>query len=1575
MSNLDTLESLSKDETITTYDPKCIRQRSNWSKVKKEHKLDNGYFNADVFLNDMKHSSPKLDALLRKIADLDKKDEKKHGKKFKHFIFSDIKSGSHGAKMLAAALIATGWNLGYNSKLKGSNTVHSTSASASASESEDFSPLNLQSLGSIKQMTPSSRSKSYNFFDLIPSSKERSRSSSKERSRSSSNERSPSSSKERSRSSSKERSRSSSKEITGGSKDDDSDDNEGDNEGETIQWGPIHMLEDQDLLKSRGYNFYLLSSVSVFDKPISVKMKKDILSKFNSRPDNIYGDLARIIIMDSGFKEGIDLFDIKYVHIFEPSVNSADQKQVIGRGTRTCGQKGLEFNPIQGWPLHVFIYDLGIPDSLQKSLLGATSTFDLFMKAMNVDIRLINFGYDIERLSSFGSVDYELNQAVHNFSVQLEDENDEDQVIFGGKHLKYNTQKMNMGQMNMGQQYHSSDTMTFQKMRTFIRDNYGQYKWEDVKMENLCIEKGGSKGGAANILNYTPSQDFIRHYFKPSCPVKGMLLHHSVGTGKCHAKDTPILMYDGSIKMVQDVQVNDLLMGDNSTPRKVLSLATGVDDLYTIKPMKGDTYTVNSEHILCLKTTRLGISVIKRQVKPFCVRYINTSTVSISSKSFSTREEAEDFQDFISKDNIIEIEVNNYLKLSKHVKKNLKGYRTGVEFQNKPISIDPYIIGYWLGDGTSREPKISCRDSVVLKYMNDFAFANHLLLNYQSGCDYRFSSYDKHENKILKGLQKYNLIKNKHIPNDYKTNDRETRLQLLAGLIDSDGYHDKPGCCYEIVQKNKTLSEDILFLARSLGFAAYSKEETKKTSMNASIYSRIYISGNGLEEIPVKIVRKKQYERSINKNALVTGITVNHIGRGDYYGFTLDGNNRYLLGDFTVTHNTCSAIAAASTNFDPEGYTILWVTRTTLKNDIWKNMFGQVCNESIRNKIANGEEIPDDPKKQMRLLSKAWRIRPMSYKQFSNLVSKQNDFYKRLVKENGEADPLRKTLLIIDEAHKLYGGGDLSSLERPDMVALHDSLMKSYAISGIDSVRLLLMTATPITESPMELIQLMNLCKPIDQQMPHTFDAFSSQYLNEEGHFTQKGENDYLDAIAGHISYLNREKDARQFSQPIVKRVMVPIVNDSQIEKVQQYDKYILKTVAEERLSKIKEQAEKTNERISGELSELGKERFNYLKSICDKKVQDLPSKTCQKIINTNIKDLTDELKTYVKKMKNQLKTIKTEIKNVSQEKTKGLEKIKVNIEKHPEDFEKYKSSSYFSLRSNCGKRTRSNKKFLEHLQTDPKIIQYNGEIKVHEDHISMLSSRLGIEKEAHKLHLKQLKQELKNKALTDIEKSFIKLNIKSQQSNFKKTSKLTSKKIKQDMEEDINTIKKINKEKKNIFKNVRKTIKNRIKEEHKQMQAAIKEEKMLRKTMRKQSDLKDDIKDEEANNIVKKYEAIIDNTLEKAIIESKEEMKKKKQAEQAKEEEKRIKEKAREETKRVKDKAKEIANQAKANAKEIADQAKAKAKEIAKEKANAKEIAKEKAKTEKIRIKKVEMEQKRKEKAARKTKKKSPKK
>ena len=85
----------------------------------------------------------------------------------------------------------------------------------------------------------------------------------------------------------------------------------------------------------------------------------------------------------------------------------------------------------------------------------------------------------------------------------------------------------------------------------------------------------------------------------------GIVIVGHVDTGKCHGRDTPILMHDGTIKKVQDVISGDEVMGDNSQPRKVLTISSGEGQLYRIISNKTDSYVVNENHILSLKVTNM----------------------------------------------------------------------------------------------------------------------------------------------------------------------------------------------------------------------------------------------------------------------------------------------------------------------------------------------------------------------------------------------------------------------------------------------------------------------------------------------------------------------------------------------------------------------------------------------------------------------------------------------------------------------------------------------------------------------------------------------------------------------------------------------------------------------------------------------------------------------------------------------------------------------------------------------------------------------------------------------------------
>ena len=392
------------------------------------------------------------------------------------------------------------------------------------------------------------------------------------------------------------------------------------------------------------------------------------------------------------------------------------------------------------------------------------------------------------------------------------------------------------------------------------------------------------------------------------------------GCGKCLAWNTPLIMYDGSTKMVQDVKINDLLMGDDSSPRTVLNLGRGRDTMYKITNQKNESYTVNSEHILSLCYSGNNKIRERAERKSYSVIWFNEKEFKTNTKDFSYKNkikedvllEAQNFKDSLKNDLHVDISVQDYLKLPITIKKKMKGYKVPIEFQEKELPFDPYMIGYWLGDGTSSKTSISCQDSTVLHYFNENLTKYNLYLNYASQYDYRISGYTGlvHSNILLNTLKDLKLINNKHIPDIYKFNSRENRLKLLAGLLDSDGHLVKGGI-FEFIQKNEVLMDDVIYLARSLGFACYKNEKNtswtyKGEKKNGKAF-RISISGEGIEQIPTIVPRKRANPRKQIKNVLVSGIKVEKLEEDNYYGFELDGNHRFLLGDFTVSHNTSLA--------------------------------------------------------------------------------------------------------------------------------------------------------------------------------------------------------------------------------------------------------------------------------------------------------------------------------------------------------------------------------------------------------------------------------------------------------------------------------------------------------------------------------------------------------------------------------------------------------------------------------------------------------------------------------------------
>lgn len=155
-------------------------------------------------------------------------------------------------------------------------------------------------------------------------------------------------------------------------------------------------------------------NLSVPDNPPSVQVRNKIGAAvkdiFNARPDNIYGEQCRVLLLDSGFKEGVDVFDVKYIHLLEPPLSQASLIQAIGRGVRRCGQVGLPYGE-KGWNVDIYIYrSLELKRENDKRSVGPP-VFRLQVEAdpdsKNSELvnRLLN--YSIE-----SAVDYDLNRNI-----------------------------------------------------------------------------------------------------------------------------------------------------------------------------------------------------------------------------------------------------------------------------------------------------------------------------------------------------------------------------------------------------------------------------------------------------------------------------------------------------------------------------------------------------------------------------------------------------------------------------------------------------------------------------------------------------------------------------------------------------------------------------------------------------------------------------------------------------------------------------------------------------------------------------------------------------------------------------------------------------------------------------------------------------------------------------------------------------------------------------------------------------------------------------------------------------------
>lgn len=153
----------------------------------------------------------------------------------------------------------------------------------------------------------------------------------------------------------------------------------------------------------------------------------------------------------------------------------------------------------------------------------------------------------------------------------------------------------------------------------------------------------------------------------------------------CFAKNQPILMYDSTIKMSQDINVGDILVGDDGEKRTVNNLMRGEDDMYEVKQNNGDSYIVNSKHKLVLKYTGDRSLIWTESLKVWKLTWFCRNDLINKSKQFKSIDEANLFIDTLTFSDEIEITVSDYINLSEKVKNRLFGFKSsnGLNYKNQ----------------------------------------------------------------------------------------------------------------------------------------------------------------------------------------------------------------------------------------------------------------------------------------------------------------------------------------------------------------------------------------------------------------------------------------------------------------------------------------------------------------------------------------------------------------------------------------------------------------------------------------------------------------------------------------------------------------------------------------------------------------------------------------------------------------------------------------------------------------------------------------------------------------------------
>ena len=211
-----------------------------------------------------------------------------------------------------------------------------------------------------------------------------------------------------------------------------------------------------------------------------------------------------------------------------------------------------------------------------------------------------------------------------------------------------------------------------------------------------------------------------------------------------------------------------------------------------------------------------------------------------------------------TKDTIIEIKAQD---IDEKVIKGFTFVEPTKEYPAQDIPLDPYFLGIWLGDGKSKQASVCSIDNEIIDFIKNYAVSlGHDVVNTEKrhGKAGTYKIISSGNNTVMDALKRCNLINNKHIPDIYMHNTTDIRMQVLAGIIDTDGTLGDN--VHDVTLKSERLSNDVMKLARSLGiYTSMITRQSRATnsSMEYATYFRVQMyNTRHTPSVPIKLPRK-----------------------------------------------------------------------------------------------------------------------------------------------------------------------------------------------------------------------------------------------------------------------------------------------------------------------------------------------------------------------------------------------------------------------------------------------------------------------------------------------------------------------------------------------------------------------------------------------------------------------------------------------------------------------------------------------------------------------------------------------